>query len=260
MCVFLYVTKWSSGLPKLKPKDSWGTMGTHTSSKTEIQFILDILLNTSSPPCSQGCLVLPPPHPHPLLCSSPVCTSGNFSSPDILRWYLILPSLWRSFSSDWLFTVPPLKIKSWSVSEIRSRKFSFVIPAMEHPPSTLTTSRELVIWTELFFFFFYKKKRPGVRSANMLCSNHPESLELWEVKKRQAVFPLSAFLINFDLSHFSIGCLHIHFIQERWRKFQRKSKKHKNDFLKKVQQPLERSNRRHAQIADFIYKMHFLMC
>lgn len=168
MCVFLYVTKWSSGLPKLKPKDSWGTMGTHTSSKTEIQFILDILLNTSSPPCSQGCLVLPPPHPQPLLCSSPVCTSGNFSSPDILRWYLILPSLWRSFSSDWLFTVPPLKIKSWSVSEIRSRKFSFVIPAMEHPPSTLTTSRELVIWTELFFFFFLIRKR-GLVSEVLTC-------------------------------------------------------------------------------------------
>lgn len=214
--------------------------GTHTSSKTEIQFILDILLNTSSPPVHRGvwfCL-----HRTTLLCASSVCTSGNFSRPDILRWYLILPSLWRSFSSDWLFSVPPLKIKSWSLSEIRSRKFSFVIPALEHPPSIQTTSYELVIWDRTFFFF-NKKKRPGVRSSNMLCPNHPESLELWEVKKRQAIFPLSAFLINFDLSHFSIRCLHIHFIQERWRKFQRKSKKHKNDFLKKVQQPLERSNK-----------------
>lgn len=76
MCVFLYVTKWSSGLPKLKPKDSWGTMGTHTSSETEIQFILDIPLTTSTTPLHRGawfCL-------HRTLCSALLLSAHQVTS------------------------------------------------------------------------------------------------------------------------------------------------------------------------------------
>lgn len=50
----------------------------------------------------------------------------------------------------------------------QEQKVQFVIPAMEHPPSTLTTSRELVIWTELFFFFFLIRKR-GLVSEVLTC-------------------------------------------------------------------------------------------
>lgn len=238
MCVFLYVTKWSSGLPKLKPKDSWGTMGTHTSSETEIQFILDILMTTSTTPLHRGsCFCL-----HRTLCSA------------------LLLSAHQVTSASWHFKVvfdPSKSLKiiffrlALQCAAFKDKKLVYEwdqeqkVQFCDSSNGTPTFHTDYLPWISYLRqnFFFNKKKRPDVRSANMLCPNHPESLELWEVKKRQAVFPLSAFLINFDLSHFSIGCLHIHFIQERWRKFQRKSKKHKNDFLKKVQPPLERWNR-----------------
>ena len=86
-----------------------------------------------------------------------------------------------------------------------------------------------------------KKKSPG--SETLIC----HARIIWSLlnskgEKRKPAFRPSAFLINFDLSYFSIHCLHIHFIHWRCRKFHKKSYQHKNDFLKKVQQPLYRSN------------------
>ena len=86
-----------------------------------------------------------------------------------------------------------------------------------------------------------KKKTPG--SETLIC----HARIIWSLlnskgKKTKPAFRPSAFLINFDLSYFSIHCLHIHFIHWRCRKFHKKSYQHKNDFLKKVQQPLYRSN------------------
>ena len=93
-----------------------------------------------------------------------------------------------------------------------------------------------VIWKQT-----KKKKSPG--SETLIC--HAQII--WRLlnskgRKRQPAFRPSAFLINFDLSYFSIHCLHIHFRHWRCRKFHKKSYQHKNDFLKKVQQPLYRSN------------------
>ena len=94
---------------------------------------------------------------------------------------------------------------------------------------------------QLFESRLKKKKSPG--SETLIC--HAQII--WSLlnskgKKRQPAFRPSAFLINFDLSYFSICSLHIHFIHWRCRKFHKKSYQHKNDFLKKVQQPLYRSN------------------
>ena len=111
------------------------------------------------------------------------------------------------------------------------------VPGAAKSHTKLSTNKKY----QLFESRFKKKKSPG--SETLIC--HAQII--WSLlnskgKKRQPAFRPSAFLINFDLSYFSIHCLHIHFIHWRCRKFHKKSYQHKNDFLKKVQQPLYRSN------------------
>lgn len=142
------------------------------------------------------------PKGHLILNTYPFISPHQLLPPVTCMGLTILSTVWSLQTRPSI--ILPLKRKAWPMSGIRKRKFIFVIPATEH--------RLHLLWPK-YQLFEGRLKKKSFMSETLIC--HAQII--WHLlnskgKRRQPAFRPSAFLINFDLSHFSISCLHIHFI------------------------------------------------